>query len=101
APRLGRPAGGGGGGGGAAPPPPVSAPSSSGRTMSARSSVSKAERGLLNPVMTATRFAPGRVRSPASSPSAGDDRIGKDADKRMVGPLGKPGGLFIFFLRRA
>ena len=75
------------------PDRPVSARSWSGRTTSARSSARRAASGSSNPATTATGFAPGRARSPAPSPFAGDDRIARtNVPMNARGPLGKPGG---------
>ena len=66
----------------------------SGRITSARSSARGAANGSSSPATTAIGFAPGRARSPAPSPFAGDDRFTPNRNVAMNarGPLGKPGG---------
>ena len=77
------------------PDRPASARSWSGRTMSARSSARTAASGSSSPATTATGSAPGRARSPAPSPSAGDDRIARyrnvrDERARAARQTGRP-----------
>jgi len=57
-----------------------------GRTMSARSSVSKTENGSSNPATTAMRFAPALARSPARLRSGGVDRPSSSPFLESKGP---------------